>query len=78
LLIASKEFSTAQDILNVYFKEKNTFLSDISNINSKEELEEMEPIVKQRQLYLISGKLKLISTLANLRHELIRNSVDMF
>lgn len=29
-------------------------------------------------MYLISGKLKLISSLANLMHELIRNSVDMF
>jgi hypothetical protein len=27
---------------------------------------------------LISGKLRLISTLANLMHELIRNSVDMY
>jgi hypothetical protein len=33
---------------------------------------------KERQLHLIAGKLKLISTLANLMHELIRNSVDMF
>jgi hypothetical protein len=33
---------------------------------------------KEHQIYLISGKLRLISTLANLMHELIRNSVDMF
>lgn len=38
----------------------------------------MDSESKQRQIYLISGKLKLISSLANLMHELIRNSVDMF
>ncbi len=36
LLIVSKEFSTAQDILHDYFKEKNGFLSDLSSICSKE------------------------------------------
>ena len=38
----------------------------------------MDPETKKRHIYLISGKLRLISTLANLMHELIRNSVDMF
>lgn len=37
----------------------------------------MEPETKKKQLYLIAGKLKLISSFANLMHELIRNSVDM-
>lgn len=78
LLIASKEFSTAQDILHDYFKEKNGFLSDMGSICSKEELDALPTAARQRQLYLISGKLRLISTLANLMHELIRNSVDMF
>lgn len=78
LLIASKEFSTAQDILHDYFKEKNLFLSDLSCISSKEELDAMGAGERERQVYLISGKLRLISTLANLMHELIRNSVDMF
>lgn len=78
LLIASKEFSTAQDILHEYFKEKNGFLSDTSNISSKEELDSMDSTARARHIYLISGKLRLISTLANLMHELIRNSVDMF
>jgi tetratricopeptide (TPR) repeat protein len=78
LLIASKEFSTAQDILHDYFKVKNGFLSDTSNICSKEELDTLDSVKKERQIYLISGKLRLISTLANLMHELIRNSVDMF
>lgn len=38
----------------------------------------MDQKKKEREIYLISGKLRLISTLANLMHELIRNSVDMF
>lgn len=78
LLIVSKEFSAAQDILHDYFKEKNEFLSDISSICSKEELDALDSTERNRQIYLISGKLRLISTLANLMHELIRNSVDMF
>lgn len=64
--------------MHEYFKEKNSFLSDISNIPSHEELEAMDPATRDRNIYLISGKLRLISALANLMHELIRNSVDMF
>lgn len=78
LLIASKEFSTAQDILTDYFKEKNSFLSNSSNICSKEQLDEMRGEEKEREMVKIAGKLRLISTMANLMHELIRNSVDIF
>ena len=38
----------------------------------------MKSDVREQKMEFISGKLKLISTLANLTHELIRNSVDMF
>ena len=43
LLIASKEFSAAQDILHDYFKERNGFLSDLSCICSKAELDALSP-----------------------------------
>jgi hypothetical protein len=42
LLIVSKEFSTAQDILHDYFKDKNGFLSDLTSICSKEELDTLD------------------------------------
>jgi hypothetical protein len=53
-------------------------LSNSDNISSKEELGQMKSDVREQKMEFISGKLKLISTLANLTHELIRNSVDMF
>jgi hypothetical protein len=68
LLIASKEFSTAQDILSDYFKEKNYFLSNVDTVKSKEELDMMDEKERKKWMYLISGKLKLISSLANLMH----------
>jgi len=68
LLIASKEFSTAQDVLSDYFKEKLTFLDNSDNIMSKDELTHMKSEDREKILQLISGKLRLISTLANLTH----------
>jgi hypothetical protein len=68
LLIAYKDFSTAQDILSDYFKEKNYFLSNVDTVKSKEELDMMDEKERKKWMYLISGKLKLISSLANLMH----------
>ena len=53
-------------------------MSSTANISCKEELDEMRSEEKERAMMVIAGKLRLISTLANLMHELIRNSVDMF
>lgn len=68
LLIASKEFSNAQDILSDYFKEKNYFLSNLDTVKSKQELDMMDEKQRKKWIYLIMGKLKLISSLANLMH----------
>ena len=78
LLISGKEFSTAQELCTDYFREKHSFLVDTSNIKNVAELDQIEEEgARKSQQVLTSGKLHLLSSLANLTHELLRNSLHI-
>jgi hypothetical protein len=74
MLLAVKSFNDAQEILNNYLREKDSFLRDISDIPSK--LKPEDPNYNSILTY-VDGKLKLISVLCNLTHQAVRNSVYM-
>ena len=78
LLISGKEFSKAQELCTDYFREKHAFLTDTNNIRRASELDSIEDEqTRKHQLKLTSGKLHLLSSLANLTHELLRNSLHI-
>jgi len=68
-----KDFNKALDVLNAYLQHKNPFLKSIDNLPIPPEGLEHDPEKKE----LIQKKLNLISAVASVSHELIRNAMDI-
>ena len=69
-----KDYNKAHDVLFTYKNEKRDFIKDFTNMPKK--LDDKEPGYEKCRNFVL-GKLRLISTLANLSHTLTRSSIDI-